>query len=288
MLKSMTGFGRNAVETEFGKLSWELRSVNHRYLEMTLRIPEDLRTLEPRVRAQITKKLGRGKVEATLKYRASQSSVANFVLDGDALTSLAGAIKQVHEAIPQSAGVDPLQVIQWPGVMSSNANQQDETTRKAMECLDVALDDLVATREREGEKTADMLRTRCEKIGSHIDLLRQHRPAVVERQREKLVAKLSELNIDHNEHRLEQELVFVAQRLDIDEELDRLAAHVSEFEKAIQRSGPIGRRLDFLMQEFNREANTIGSKAADLDTTGASVDIKVLIEQMREQVQNIE
>jgi len=288
MLKSMTGFGRNEVETEFGDLLWELRSVNHRYLEINVRMPEELRALEPRVRAQIGKKLSRGKVEATLKLLASQQSVAELVLDADVLSAVADAVKQVQEAIPKSAGVDPLQVIQWPGVLSSNKNQHDEITRQAMVCLESAVDDLVATREREGEKTADMLRARCAKVGSHIDVLRQHRPAVVERQREKLKAKLSELNIDHNEHRLEQELVFVAQRLDIDEELDRLAAHVSEFDKAIKRSGPIGRRLDFLMQEFNREANTIGSKAADLDTTGASVDIKVLIEQMREQVQNIE
>ncbi len=288
MLKSMTGFGRNEVETEFGDLLWELRSVNHRYLEINVRIPEELRALEPHVRAQVGKKLSRGKVEATLKLRANRDSVSGLVLDTDALSTLAKAIEQVHTAIPQSTGVDPLQVIQWPGVMSSNNKQQDEMTRQAMTCLEAAIDDLVATREREGEKTAEMLRTRCEKIDSHINELRQHRPAVVARQREKLVAKLSELDIDHNEHRLEQELVFVAQRLDIDEELDRLKAHVSEFNKAVSRSGPIGRRLDFLMQEFNREANTIGSKAADLDTTGASVDIKVLIEQMREQVQNIE
>jgi len=288
MLKSMTGFGRNEVQAEFGNLLWELRSVNHRYLEINLRVPEELRALEPLVRTQIGKKLSRGKVEATLKLRSSQHSMAQLKLDDKALSALAEAIGQVQVAIPQSTGVDPLQVIQWPGVLSANTNQQDEMTQQAMAGLEAALDDLVATREREGEKTADMLRTRCEQIGSHIDVLRQHRPAVVERQREKLKAKLSELNIDHNEHRLEQELVFVAQRLDIDEELDRLAAHVSEFNKAVSRNGPIGRRLDFLMQEFNREANTIGSKAADLDTTGASVDIKVLIEQMREQVQNIE
>jgi len=288
MLKSMTGFGRHVVETEFGELLWELRSVNHRYLEMSVRVPEELRALEPAVRAQLGKKLSRGKVEATLKQRANQGSVAGLMLDADALAALGEAINQVNEAIPNSAGVDPLKVIQWPGVTASNSQHQDKIQHQAMQCLDAALDDLVATRVREGEKTAQMLSSRCEKISAHIDLLRQHRPSVVVRQREKLMAKLSELDVDHNEHRLEQELVYAAQRLDIDEELDRLGAHVSEFEKAVSRSGPIGRRLDFLMQEFNREANTIGSKAADLDTTGASVDIKVLIEQMREQVQNIE
>ncbi len=288
MLKSMTGYGRSAVDTDSGELLWELRSVNHRYLEVSLRMPEDLRALEATAREHISKKLSRGKVEATLRLRSSNRAVAGIALDQEALASLGAAIEQVRKAIPESALVDPLKVIQWPGVMASTDDQLDELSHHAMSCLSDALDDLVSTREREGEKTALMLSERSEKIAAHIDLLRQHRPSVVERQREKLIAKLSELDIDHNEHRMEQELVFVAQRLDIDEELDRLAAHVSEFDKALKRKGPIGRRLDFLMQEFNREANTIGSKASDLDTTGASVDIKVLIEQMREQVQNVE
>lgn len=288
MLKSMTGYGRHSIDTDSGELLWELRSVNHRYLEVAVRMPDELRGLETSVREQIGKKLSRGKVEATLKLRSSNRAITGMALDDAALASVAAAIERVREVIPNSAPVDPLNVIQWPGVVASSSTNQDELTRQTMACLDEAIDDLVATREREGEKTAQMLSERCEQIGSHLDQLRQHRSAVVARQREKLVAKLGELDIDHNEHRLEQELVFVAQRLDIDEELDRLGAHVSEFNKAIKRSGPIGRRLDFLMQEFNREANTIGSKASDLDTTGASVDIKVLIEQMREQVQNIE
>jgi len=276
------------VDSEFGEMLWEIRSVNHRYLELSLRMPENLRALEPAVRARLGNQLSRGKVEANLKIRASGRAVAGMALDATALASLSSAIDQVREAIPDAAAVDPLSVIQWPGVLASNADQQDELSKQVMATLDGAIDDLVATRKREGEKTATMLSERTAKIADHLEHLRQHRPAVVAKQREKLVAKLAELDIDHNEQRLEQELVFVAQRLDIDEELDRLAAHVSEFEKAMRRSGPIGRRLDFLMQEFNREANTIGSKASDLDTTGASVDIKVLIEQMREQVQNIE
>jgi len=288
MLKSMTGFGRNTTDTDSGELTWELRSVNHRYLEVSLRMPEELRGLESNVRERIGKQLSRGKVEATLRLRASQRNVTGLNLDPQALASLAGAIQQVREAIPETAAVDPLQVIQWPGVVSSTDAQNDQLPQQTMTSLDAALDDLVATRAREGEKTAHMMLERTSKIVVHLEQLKQHRPAVVARQREKLLAKLTELDIEHNEHRLEQELVFLAQRLDIDEELDRLSAHVTEFNKAVQRSGPIGRRLDFLMQEFNREANTIGSKASDLDTTGASVDLKVLIEQMREQVQNIE
>lgn len=287
-LKSMTGFGRNSADTQFGELLWEIRSVNHRYLEISLRIPDDLRALEPAIREALVQRLSRGKVDVSLKVRASTRAVAGLALNNEALSALASTIDQVSNVIPGAVPVDPLKVIQWPGILESSMGHQDEMAKLALGSLDGAINDLVDTREREGEKTRHMLSSRCSQIAEHIVHLRQHRPAVVEKQRAKLLAKLAELDIEHNEQRLEQELVFVAQRLDIDEELDRLAAHVSEFEKAMQRVGPIGRRLDFLMQEFNREANTIGSKAADLDTTGASVDIKVLIEQMREQVQNIE
>lgn len=288
MLKSMTGFGRSAVDTDAGELLWELRSVNHRYLEISLRMPEELRALESAVRERIGKQLSRGKVEASLRLRVSQRALSGLKLDEQALEALASAVSQVRNVIPETGPVDPLKVIQMPGVVSSADTGQDVLSQHTMACLDAAIGDLVATREREGEKTAQMLLDRTDKIASHLERLKQHRPAVVARQREKLLAKLSELDIEHNEQRLEQELVFLAQRLDIDEELDRLSAHVSEFNKAVKRTGPIGRRLDFLMQEFNREANTIGSKASDLDTTGTSVDLKVLIEQMREQVQNIE
>lgn len=288
MLKSMTGFGRNTTQTDSGELTWELRSVNHRYLEVNLRMPDELRGAESALRERIGKQLSRGKVEATLRLRATQRTVSGLKLDQQALASLASALLQVRAAIPETAAVDPLAVMQMPGIVAVNEGQNDVLLQQAMTGLDAALDDLVATRAREGEKTAQMMLERTQKIATHLDQLKQHRPVVVARQREKLLAKLTELDIEHNEHRLEQELVFLAQRLDIDEEIDRLSAHVSEFNKALKRQGPIGRRLDFLMQEFNREANTIASKASDLDTTGASVDLKVLIEQMREQVQNIE
>ena len=288
MLKSMTGFGRSSVETEAGEVAWELRSVNHRYLEASVRLPEELRALEPTVRERISAKLSRGKVEATLRFRTGAKSLGRLAIDEHALAALNDAVGHVKKVMGETAPLDPLKVIQWPGVMASGNDVQEMLSAQALTALDAAIDDLVATREREGEKTHDMLSTRANQITELLKQLRVHRPEVVERQREKLVTKLQELDIEHNEQRLEQELVYAAQRLDIDEELDRLDAHVSEFNKALKRKGPIGRRLDFLMQEFNREANTIGSKANDLDTTGASVDIKVLIEQMREQVQNVE
>ncbi len=288
MLRSMTGYGRHTLDTDLGEFSWELRSVNHRYLEVSLRMPEDLRGLEPQLREKIAACINRGKVEATLRLRANAGTLKEVAIDKPALQSLAQAIKVVESEISSTGPVDPLKVLQWPGVVGSGSDQQDAMAKFASETLDIALADLVATREREGEKTADMLRVRAEEIDVKIVELRDIRVAVVARQREKLLQRLKELDVEHDSARLEQEMVYVMQRLDIDEELDRLGAHVSELQKAIKRKGPLGRRLDFLMQEFNREANTIGSKANDLDTTGASVDIKVLIEQMREQVQNIE
>jgi len=173
-------------------------------------------------------------------------------------------------------------------VVTSAADDQERLGGEVLTALDAALDDFVAAREREGEQTARLLQTRADDIQQQVAQVRQHRPAVVERQRSKLIAKLNELDLQHDAQRLEQELVYTAQRLDIDEELDRLDGHIAELAKVLKRREPVGRRLDFLMQEFNREANTLGSKAADIDTTGASVEIKVLIEQMREQVQNIE
>ncbi len=289
MISSMTGFGRHSLDTDIGEFAWELRSVNHRYLEVSLRLPEELRALETGFREQISKSVSRGKVEATLRIRAGARAASDITIDQDALGSLSSALSTVQQALGSyCAAADPLKVLQWPGVVGAGSDQHELMAAHAKASLAEALDDLVATREREGAKTGDMLRVRAAEIESKIAELKQHRPAVVARQREKLVQRLKELDIEHDAARLEQEIVYVAQRLDIDEELDRLGAHVSELQKAIKRSGPIGRRLDFLMQEFNREANTIGSKANDLDTTGASVDIKVLIEQMREQVQNVE
>lgn len=287
-MRSMTAYGRHTIDSEFGELSWELRSVNHRYLEAMVRMPEDLRVLEPQVRAVIGKRLHRGKIEANLRLRANTESQASLQVNADTLNALAAAIEQVNTRLSAVGPADPIKVLQWPGVVAGESDNQEPLQQLVMTALDAALDDFIAAREREGEKTADLLRTRATEIGKLVEVVRQARPAVVSRQKEKLLNKLSELNLEPDSQRLEQEIVFAAQRLDIDEELDRIDTHIAELDKALQRKDAIGRRLDFLMQEFNREANTLGAKAADADTTGASVDIKVLIEQMREQVQNIE
>lgn len=287
-MRSMTAYGRHTHDSEYGELTWELRSVNHRYLEVMVRMPEELRVLEPQVRAVLAKRLSRGKVEANFRLRASAESQATMMINSDTLSALSAAIDQVNATLSRVGEADPIRVLQWPGVVATDADDQEPLQALVMRALDTALDDFLAAREREGEKTAELLRSRGADIGKLVDTVRKARPAVVARQKDKLMNKLAELNLEPDSQRLEQEIVFAAQRLDIDEELDRLDAHIGELEKALTRKDAIGRRLDFLMQEFNREANTLGAKAADADTTGASVDIKVLIEQMREQVQNIE
>ena len=288
MALSMTGYGRHSMDSTLGELAWELRSVNHRYLELSIRLPDELRSIEPEVRKQVTARLHRGKVDVSLRLHASNSTALPITINPNAVEVLAIALSDLKNSLPDVALVDPVKVLQWPGVVRASDQQQDAAARQAIAGLEPALDDFIGSREREGLKTAEQLRNRNTQISAFVALLRKIRPAVVARQRDRLMSKLAELDIQHDPHRLEQELVFTAQRLDVDEELDRLDNHVTELEKALSRSGPVGRRLDFLMQELNREANTLGAKAADADTTNACVDVKVLIEQMREQVQNLE
>jgi len=285
----MTAFGRHSVSTVAGEFNWELRSVNNRYLETTVRLPEDVRVLEPKIRDAVTKRLNRGKVDVSLRRQGSSVSTdTGLSVDIAAIESVVDAMNQVNEVVPVAGTVNPLELLQWPGVLKAAEVDTAALHKEILEGFDIALTDFVAAREREGEATAALLTTRVAEISERVESVRRFRPQVVARQRERLMAKLSELDIPADSHRLEQELVFVAQRLDIDEELDRLSNHLMEVTSVLERDDPVGRRLDFLMQELNREANTLGSKSSDIDTTGASVDIKVLIEQMREQVQNVE
>jgi len=289
MLRSMTAYGRHGIQTVAGEYHWELRSVNNRYLEMMVRLPEEVRVLEPKVRDVVSKRLHRGKVDVTLRRQSRNDDSGNTLsVNLATVTAVAEALKQVSEVVPNVESVNPLEVLQWPGVLQPNEVDFTALHKELLKGFDDALDDFVASREREGEATAGLLRARVTDIEQRIKTVRVHRPEVVARQRDRLKQKLSELDIPADSHRLEQELLYVAQRLDIDEELDRLVNHLHEVRTVLERDDPVGRRLDFLMQELNREANTLGSKSSDIDTTGASVDIKVLIEQMREQVQNIE
>ncbi len=289
MLRSMTAYGRKEVSGQWGVLTWELRSVNHRYLDISLRLPEELRTIEPEVREKISQHLKRGKMEAMLRFRGAENVTTEIQVRHDLAHKIAAACRDiVNEDMRNHALVNPMDILRWPGVVGQDEVDYKPVQIAAINSLNDALSDYIASREREGEKITDMLTRRCEGILEIVKKVRELRPGVLNNLREKWTMRLADIDVQADPARLEQELVFAAQKLDIEEELDRLDAHVTELYNVLKRNEPVGRRLDFLIQEFNREANTLSSKSADIDTTGLSVDLKVLIEQMREQVQNLE
>ena len=288
MIRSMTAFARCEQRGEWGHLTWELRSVNHRYLEVFARLPEVLRALEPQVRESAAKRLGRGKVEFNLRFQPAASAVGHLCLNRDLARDVLLMAAEVEGLIGLSRSLSPMDVLTWPGVAEQPEPDLAPVREQALLALGKALDDFVATREREGEQIHHMITQRCSALSSLVAQARTRRPELMARLREKLEGRLRDLPMDADPGRLEQEMVIVAQRLDVDEELDRLDAHLAELSKVLGRPEPVGRRLDFLMQELNREANTLSSKSADSESTRIAVDMKVLIEQMREQVQNIE
>jgi uncharacterized protein (TIGR00255 family) len=288
MIRSMTAFARQEAATDQGGLSWEIRSVNHRYLETSVRLPEELRAAEPDVRARISARLGRGKVDAACRYQPLDAPVAAIELDPDNLERLLAACAAVSERLPQPSPLNPVELLRWPGVVREREPDAKPLQQAALALLEETLDGLVAAREKEGEKINDLLVQRCAAMEELVARARGLLPEIAAAVRAKLEARLAELDVPADPGRLEQELVFLAQKMDVDEELDRLNAHLDEVRDVLQRDEPVGRRLDFLMQELNREANTLGSKSASAVTTGISVELKVLIEQMREQVQNTE
>jgi len=288
MIRSMTAFARCERQAQWGRLTWELRSVNHRYQEVTVRLPEDLRAIEPAVRERVGASLRRGKVECNLRLRADPGAVPEIAVNAQYLDRLLEACRLVQGRLETAAPPGPLDLLRWPGVVAEADRDLGPVMKAALEALDEALADMVATRRREGEQIAVWLRSRCEAMASEVTRVRARLPAVRQQLREKVLARLAEVGVETDPGRLEQELVFQAQKMDVDEELDRLEGHLEEVGRVLERREPVGRRLDFLMQEFNREANTLASKSADAEATRAAVELKVLIEQMREQVQNVE
>ncbi len=288
MLRSMTAFARQEQPSAWGTITWELRSVNHRYLETTLRLPEALRGLETLARERIGAALSRGKVEATLKLQAANTAPAAITLNLLVVERLLEVASELEHLVGPGTGLRLMDILRWPGVINEVEPNLDDIRAAVLGSLDAALVELIATREREGQRTAELLRQRCDAIRTQVARARTRRPEVLARWRERLLSRLADLSTDSDPGRLEQELALMAQRLDVDEELDRLDAHLDEIHAVFDRPEPVGRRLDFLMQELNREANTLSSKSADTDTTRAAVELKVLIEQMREQIQNLE
>jgi len=288
MIRSMTAFARREMDTGTGALSWEIRSYNHRYLEPGLRLPEELRAAESMIRERLGRRLGRGKVDCTCRFRPQASRAAPVDIDTDNLARLLTACDKVAAGLAEAAPLDPLDVLSWPGVLREEVIDTEPLVGSALELLELALDDLVASREREGEKITELLLQRCDSMSDLVVRARELLPEIRAGLQSRLEARLSELDIPAEPGRLEQELVLQLQKIDVDEELDRLQGHIDEVRRVLSRSEPVGRRLDFLMQELNREANTLSSKSVSGETTGISVELKVLIEQMREQVQNVE
>ena len=288
MLRSMTAFARQERQTDWGVLSWEIRSVNHRYLDMTLRQPEEFRALDGGVRKRVSAAVGRGKLDCGLRFQAPAASAERFSVNMALVERLAELSDVVSHQLGGTALVSPLDVLRWPGVLETESPDLAPLHTAALELLEATLGDLVTVREAEGGRMQQVITARCASLTEQVELAQARRPQVVAGLRTRLEARLAEIGVDADPGRLEQEMVIQAQRLDVDEELERLRSHLTEMQTILKQDKPVGRRLDFLMQEFNREANTLGSKSADVETTRVSVEMKVLIEQMREQIQNIE
>ena len=288
MLHSMTGFARESVETALGTLTWEIRAVNHRYLDVQFKLPDDLRPKEQVFRQQASGVLNRGKVECGLYFRRATDQQSEMQLDTELVELLGTRISELSAKLPATAAVNPIEILRWPGVMKQPEIETEPLFDEAAALLVDALSAIDAMRLSEGGRIAEMLESRCADIESIATLVRARMPQVLATTRAKQKERIDKLDVEADPARLEVELAIIAQKIDVDEELDRLESHLVEIRDAIADEKPVGRRLDFLMQELNREANTLGSKSADTETTKAAVDLKVLIEQMREQIQNVE
>ncbi len=286
--RSMTAFARQEASFEWGTLTWEIKSVNHRYLEPHFRLPENLRQIEQGLRDQLRKHLNRGKIEASCHLQLSQGEQQAPAVNQDLLAQLGVAIEQVQKQVPEGASVNVLDILKWPGVLQQASFDQDALQASALEQFVIALKQLNDNRDREGAELQKFIEQRLDAIAEQVNSVRALMPNILSAQKTKLQSRLEELQAELDAERLEQEIVLVAQKADVDEELDRLDTHLIEVRRTLTQKGAIGRRLDFLMQELNREANTLSSKSIVSETTQAAVELKVLIEQMREQIQNIE
>ena len=284
----MTAFARETLTGDQGELTWELRSVNHRFLETFVRLPEDLRALEMRVRERIGARLDRGKVDASLRYAPAAAAAGELRINRRYLELLLAAGAEVGSRLGRMPAPEPFDLLRWPGVLEEQKPDLGPVQEQALALLDRTLSTLVATRAREGERLAGLIRDRCDRLLICVAKVRERMPQVMAEVRQRILDRLDEVRAELDPNRLEQELALLAQRLDVDEEMDRLQAHVQEVRAVVASDKPVGRRLDFLMQELNREANTLGSKSSDLEVTRLAVEMKVLIEQMREQIQNLE
>ncbi|MCG3816484.1 YicC/YloC family endoribonuclease [Photobacterium damselae subsp. damselae] len=287
MIHSMTAYARREVKGDWGTAVWEIRSVNQRYLETYLRMPEQFRGLEPVLRERFRQRLARGKVECNLRFEANPAANTNLTINEALAKQVINAAKWVKDTSGEGS-INPFQVLNWSGVMEAPEQDLDTINKDLLAGFDAAIDDFIAARASEGDNMRALIEQRLDAISAEAGKVRALMPEIMTWQRERIMSRLDEAKIELDANRLEQELVMLAQKSDVAEELDRLDSHVKETQKILKKGGACGRRLDFMMQEFNRESNTLASKSINTDVTAAAVELKVLIEQMREQIQNIE
>ena len=288
MIASMTGFASAVRESAKGSLSVELKTVNHRYFEFQARIPEELRPIEPAIREALAATLTRGKIDCRVTFTPAGAGARTLVPDANAMAAIKAAAQQVQREFPDARALSVGEVLHWPGVLSDATLSPDQAKEDLLAIVAEAVRDLGQTRQREGAKLETILRDRLASIGELVKEAQPLMPGAIKAFKEKLAAKLAEAGASPSDERLNQEVVLYAARIDVDEELSRLATHVTEVRRVLDKGGACGKRLDFLCQELNREANTLGSKSVANEITKIAVELKVLIEQMREQVQNIE
>ncbi|NIY92998.1 YicC/YloC family endoribonuclease [Vibrio diazotrophicus] len=288
MIYSMTAYARKEVKGDWGSAVWEIRSVNQRYLETYFRLPEQFRSLEPVLRERFRQRLARGKVECNLRFEANPAAQSELKINEGLANQVIKAAAQVMHMTGELTRINPFQVMQWPGVMETPEQDMDAINQTLLEAFDEAVKEFIDARGREGENMKELIEQRLVAISEEVVKVRARMPEILQWQRERLFNKFEEAKVELDPTRVEQELILLAQKSDVAEELDRLDSHVKEARNVMKKGGACGRKLDFMMQEFNRESNTLASKSISTDITASGVELKVLIEQMREQIQNIE
>ncbi|MDP4527439.1 YicC/YloC family endoribonuclease [Alkalimonas delamerensis] len=286
MIHSMTAFARHDIQADWGNAQWEIRSVNQRYLETFFRLPEQFRSLETKLRETLRQQLQRGKIEVSLRYSINEA-VTELQINQQLASQLINHANALQSQA-NDAQLNIMDVLRWPGVMDTPQADLDAVQSDLLEGFQLALNDFIASRAREGKAMAELIESRLSQISEHVTTVRAHLPVAMQWQRDRITNRLKDIQSELDQSRLEQEMAFLAQKSDVAEELDRLEAHIKESRHTLKKGGACGRRLDFMMQEFNREANTLSSKSISTEITNAAVELKVLIEQMREQIQNIE
>ena len=288
MIYSMTAYARKEVKGDWGSAVWEIRSVNQRYLETYFRLPEQFRGLEPVLRERFRKRLARGKVECSLRFEANPAAQSELIINEPLAQQVIKAANQIMHMTGELSRINPFQVMQWQGVMETPEQDIDAINKELLKAFDEGVTEFIDARGREGENMKALIEQRLTAISEEVAQVRTRMPEIIEWQRERLQTKFAEAQVELDPTRIEQEMILLAQKSDVAEELDRLDSHVKEARNVLKKGGSCGRRLDFMMQEFNRESNTLASKSISTDITASGVELKVLIEQMREQIQNIE